>query len=207
MLWLLGIIYLLLMILVELIYVQMIGNAKRSLELLPYRLYMGYQKKVDFIQLGVFSVLVFVVGALKTLVVNSFWVNGLHVEIDKKPMYLDIGVKDVVFGDESNLTKMWSFTQSIGLLFLAFLSFFFWYKGRMSDMYSNVTFKALLKEKKRSTIQFFGTLNKVESTTWDKYVKAAKFKKTRDKVLHRKNLERIVAQIYSDDSNFTAMAS
>ena len=157
-----------------------------------------------------FAVMVAALGFLKVLTVNSFWTSGLNVKIDKKPIHLDFGVQDLVLGDESNSAKIWRITQSVGILMLAFLSFFFWYYGRMSDMYSDVPFKALLKEKKRGAIQFFATLNKVESTTWDKYVKAGGFKyPTGDlhSTLPRKDRERIVARIYSDDSNFTAMAS
>ena len=76
-------------------------------------------------------------------------------------------------------------------------------------MYSNVSFKTLLKQSPR-TVQFFTTLQKVESTTWDKCLKASGvtkgyFQKSTAHGLQGEELERVVAQVYSDEANFKPM--
>ena len=153
--------------------------------------------------MAVFVVLVIAIGAVKVNTINSFYREGLTVKVGGRHVFLDFGVKDLLSDNETLKSKVWVYAQGIGVLVLACLSFFLWWLSKIGDNYSNIPFKKLLKQPP-STIRFFTTLRKVESTTWEECVKAAGIEKD-SKLSAKEKRELYVAQVFSNEANLKPM--
>ena len=166
-------------------------------------LQIGIHKGKSYWAMALFMVLVFLIGLVKVMTINSFYREGLTVKVGGRHVFLDFGVKDVIVGDEKLTSKIWVIAQGVGVLVLACLSFVLWWWSKIGDHYSNIPFKSLLKQPP-STIRFFTTLQKVESTTWEQCVKAAGIKKD-SKLSEKEKRELVVAQVYSNEANLKPM--